>query len=73
MYLDPGFGSILIQTVIASIAAVAVGFGIFRQRIIAFFTRKKTEEITDDASGDDDGENPDIIDNDGTGEESDVK
>jgi len=43
MYLDPGFGSMLIQMLVASLAALAVGFGIFRQRIIAFFSKKKSE------------------------------
>ena len=49
MYLDPGFGSMLIQALVASLAALIVGFGIFRARIIAFFRRnKQTEEINDE-------------------------
>jgi len=46
MYLDPGFGSMLIQALVASIAAIAVGLGIFRHKIKAFFTRKKNVEET---------------------------
>jgi len=47
MYLDPGFGSMLIQMVIASIAAAAVGLGLFRQRIKAFFSKKKGDEAAE--------------------------
>jgi len=52
MYLDPGFGSMMIQAVVAAIAAVAVGFGIFRHRIMNFFKRNKdqSEEIEIDES-----------------------
>ena len=46
MYLDPGFGSMLIQALVASIAAGGVMVGIFWGKIKAFFTRrKKTEEL----------------------------
>jgi hypothetical protein len=47
MYLDPGFGSMLIQALVASIAAVAVGVGIFRHKIKAFFTKGKKSEETE--------------------------
>ena len=48
MYLDPGFGGMLLQVIIA---IVAVGGGIiysFRRKIKAFFTKNKTEnkEVT---------------------------
>ena len=33
MYLDPGFGSMVIQIVIAGIAAMGAGFFMFRQKI----------------------------------------
>ena len=41
MYLDPGFGSMLIQLLVASIAAAAVMFGVFRSKIAAFFRKRK--------------------------------
>jgi len=46
MYLDPGVGSMLIQVLIASFAAIAVGFGIFCQRIKALFIKDKNDEIS---------------------------
>jgi len=41
MYLDPGFGSMLIQILIAALAAGAAMLGIFRARIKAFFIKRK--------------------------------
>ena len=38
-YFDPGTGSMLVQALIASIAAVGVSFGLFRRRIKTFFSR----------------------------------
>jgi len=49
MYLDPGFGSMLIQALVASIAAIAVGFGVFRHKIKAFFVKSKNEETLESA------------------------
>ena len=49
MYLDPGFGSMLIQALIASVAALAVGFGIFRHKIVGLFKKKgDNDEATED-------------------------
>lgn len=36
-YLDPGTGSMLVQAVIAAVAAVSVSLGVFRRRIRSFF------------------------------------
>jgi len=57
MYLDPGFGSMLIQMLIASLAAVAVGFGVFRHKIIAFFSKNKgdVDSAGDSEAGEADG------------------
>jgi hypothetical protein len=54
MYLDPGFGSMLIQVLVASFAALAAMLGIFRAKIIAFFKRSKntTEEISEEIAND---------------------
>jgi hypothetical protein len=46
MYLDPGVGSMIIQFAIASVAAVAAMFGIFRRNIVSFF--RKSKETPDD-------------------------
>ena len=44
MYLDPGFGSMLVQALVASLAAAGVMTGIFWSRIKAFFSRKKKSD-----------------------------
>ena len=45
-YLDPGSGSMIIQAIIALIAAVGVSMGIFKDRLRSYFnklfSRKKT-------------------------------
>lgn len=38
-YLDPGAGSMLVQAVIAAVAAASVSIGVFRRRIRSFFGR----------------------------------
>lgn len=52
MYLDPGFGSMVIQIVIAGIAACSVFFLSFRTRIKDWFARRKgkQEETTTETS-----------------------
>jgi len=42
-YLDPGTGSMIVQTVIAVIAAVSVSIGIFWQRLKSFLGKKKKD------------------------------
>lgn len=37
MYLDPGFGSMLIQAVIAAIAVGGAYLLLFRKRVVGFF------------------------------------
>lgn len=44
-YLDPGTGSILLQGLIAAVAAVGVYAGIFWRRIRAFFSRKPGMDV----------------------------
>ena len=48
-YLDPGTGSMLLQALLAAIAAAAVGIRAFRERIVAIFHRI-TGSRRDDAS-----------------------
>lgn len=38
-YLDPGTGSMIVQAVIAAVAAVGFGLSVFRARVKAFFGR----------------------------------
>ena len=38
-YLDPGTGSMLVQAVIAAVAAASVSIGLFRRRLLSFFGR----------------------------------
>jgi len=40
-YLDPGTGSMIVQAVIAAIAAVSVSAGIFWKRLKSFFGKDK--------------------------------
>ena len=50
LYLDPSLGSLLIQVLVASIAAIAALFGVYRAKIKAFFSKNKKSalEKTDD-------------------------
>ena len=51
MYLDPGFGIMVIQLLIGGIAAIGAGFFMFRQKIKEFFgirfSKKAAEETSD--------------------------
>ncbi len=44
MYLDPGFGSMIIQFIVAGIAAVGMYAVIFRSKIKDFFARKRGDK-----------------------------
>lgn len=44
MYLDPGFGSMLIQAVIAVIAAGGAYLLMFRKRLAGFFKGKRARQ-----------------------------
>ena len=46
MYLDPGFGSMLIQAVIAVIAAGGAYLLMFRKRIVSFFKGRGKHPVT---------------------------
>jgi len=43
-YIDPGTGSMLIQALLAVLAAVSVSLGLFWQRIRSFFSRLLNRE-----------------------------
>lgn len=49
-YIDPGTGSILIQGIIAAIAAVGVTLKLYWHRFVGFFRRGKPD-VRDEASG----------------------
>ena len=44
MYLDPGFGSMVIQLVIGGVAAMGAGFYLFREKIKKLFGIRSAEE-----------------------------
>ena len=50
-YLDPGTGSMLVQALIAVVAAASVSIGIFRQRLLSFFRRffRRQKGVGDDS------------------------
>lgn len=50
MYLDPGFGSMVLQFILAGLLGVGVIFRVFWKRIKNLFTKKAPmqSEITDD-------------------------
>lgn len=41
MYLDPGFGSMLIQGIVAALAAGGAYLILMRKKIVAFFQNRK--------------------------------
>ncbi|MGI6172964.1 MAG: hypothetical protein ACOYI8_03590 [Christensenellales bacterium] len=43
MYLDPGFGSMIVQFVIAAIAVCGGYLVIFRKKVAAFFRKNKKD------------------------------
>jgi len=45
-YIDPGTGSILVQGIIAAIAAIGVTLKLYWHRFIGFFDRRSTNEPT---------------------------
>ena len=54
MYLDPGFGSMLIQAVIAAIAAGGAYLLLFRKRVVSFFKARGAQKST--ATREDEGD-----------------
>lgn len=48
MYFDPGIGSMIIQMVIAAIAAVGVVWGVMKLRVKGWFQRKSGAEKQED-------------------------
>jgi hypothetical protein len=51
-YIDPGTGSMLVQAIIAGIAAVGVSIGVFRDRLKSFCRRIFSSEDKNGNSGD---------------------
>ena len=50
-YIDPGTGSMIVQAVIAAIAAVSVSIGVFRRQVASFFGRlfRREKHVGDDS------------------------
>lgn len=40
-YIDPGSGSLIFQAVVGGIMAAGLAIGVFWQRVVSFFRRKK--------------------------------
>lgn len=57
-YIDPGTGSILIQGVIAAIAAIGVTLKLYWHRFIALFRRKPVDRTELERSNANEGEKP---------------
>ena len=57
MYLDPGFGSMLIQFVVAGIAVVGAYLFIIRSKIKMLFSRKKGASEETETPGEETTEN----------------
>jgi hypothetical protein len=55
MYLDPGFGSMVIQMVIGLIAASGAGMYIFRQKLAKLFKHSSAKEKDTVNTASDDG------------------
>jgi hypothetical protein len=47
-YLDPGTGSLLLQSAIAGIAAAGATIGLYWQRVKLLFSRKRTKNGEDE-------------------------
>ena len=47
-YLDPGSGSMLIQIIIAAVLGAGVAIRVFWKNIKAFFTGKKSSDISEE-------------------------
>ena len=44
LYIDPGFGSMVIQVIIGAVAAGSAGLYMFRQKIARFFGRSPKDD-----------------------------
>ncbi len=44
-YIDPGLGSIILQGIIAAVAATSLTIKIYWQKIKNFFKKKKTKDL----------------------------
>lgn len=44
MYLDPGTGSLIVQSLVAAIAAVGFGMRLYWRRMTAWFKRKGSRD-----------------------------
>ncbi len=47
MYMDPGFGSMIIQLIVATIAASGAMLAIFRKKVFGFFKKNKENPVQD--------------------------
>lgn len=57
-YLDPGTGSIILQGLIAAVAAIVTYFGLYWQKVKAFFQRFRRKTDTQSEDPPSDGQSP---------------
>jgi len=62
MYLDPGFGGMLLQVLVAIIAAGGVLIFSFRRKIKALFSKNKSPDKSDQPISPDTKSSDDLID-----------
>jgi len=58
-YIDPGMGSIIIQSIGVAVVAVSGFFVVFKNRIFAFFKKDKANTVDVDDFDNDDIDNDD--------------
>lgn len=49
-YLDPGTGSIIIQSILAGLLGIAFAIKMFWQRVVGFFRFRKTEPLASEGT-----------------------
>lgn len=62
MYLDPGFGGMMVQLIIALVAAGGALIYTFRRKISEFFKKNKEQNVTKNTISENENLNDEIVD-----------
>ena len=62
MYLDPGFGGMMVQLIIALVAAGGALIYTFRRKISEFFKKNKEQNVSKDTISQNENLNDEIVD-----------
>lgn len=62
MYLDPGFGGMMVQLIIALVAAGGALIYTFRRKIAEFFKKNKGQNVSKDTISQNENLNDEIVD-----------